>query len=276
MHKRPLSATIAIYAVLVVGAIIMTVPFLWMLSTSLKVPGEIFTFPPKWVPDPIVFENFPRAWNALPFDLAYINSLKIAVFVTVGTLLTCSMAGYAFAKISFTGSRIIFILILATMMIPNQVTLVPVYMIFSELNWIDTHWPLMIPPVLGNAFGVFLLRQFIAGIPNELEDAAEIDGCNRLQVYFKIILPNAKPALAALAIFTFMGTWNNFLGPLIYLHSEHLFTIPLLISSFQGLYTTDWTLLMAASTISLIPVIGVYLMAQKYFVEGITLSGLKG
>jgi ABC-type sugar transport system, permease component len=254
----------------------MILPFLWMISTSLKGEGSVFSYPPQIIPNPFHPDNYQRAWNMLPIDMAYLNSLKIAIIVTAGSLLTCSMAGYAFGKMNFAGKKLWFMILLATMMIPGQVTLIPMFMWFSEINWVDTHWPLLIPPILSNAFGVFLLRQFMSSIPGELEDAGRIDGLNPWLIYWKIMLPNCKPALAALGIFTFMGNWNNFLTPLIYLNDQNKFTLPLIIASFQGLYSTDWTLLMAASCISLVPVLIVYIFAQRYFIEGITLSGLKG
>ena len=265
-----------IYLVLLIGALFMILPFVWMISTSLKGEGSVFEYPPKLIPSPIHLDNYGRAWNMLPIGMAYLNSLKISLVVTAGSLLTCSMAGYAFAKMRFVGRQKLFMLLLATMMIPGQVTLIPMFMWFSELNWVNTHWPLIVPPILSNAFGVFLMRQFMSSIPNELEDAGKIDGLNPFRIYWSIMLPNCKPALAALGIFIFMGNWNNFLTPLIYLNDEKKFTLPLIISSFQGLYSTDWTLLMAASCISLLPVLIVYVFAQRYFIEGITLSGMKG
>ncbi|PRX60217.1 carbohydrate ABC transporter membrane protein 2 (CUT1 family) [Cohnella sp. SGD-V74] len=274
-RKFPLS-TIPIYVLLVIGAGVMILPFLWMISTSLKGQGSMFDYPPRLIPRPVQWDNYYRAWTTLPVGLAYLNSLKIALLVTAGSLLTSSMAGYAFAKMKFLAKQPLFVVLLMTMMIPGQVTLIPMFMWFSQINWVDTHWPLILPPILSNAFGVFLLRQFMAAIPNELEDAGKIDGLNPWQSYWKIMLPNCKPALAALGIFTFMGNWNNFLTPLIYLNDQNKFTLPLIISSFKGLYTTDWPLLMAASCISLVPVLIVYLFAQRYFIEGITLSGLKG
>lgn len=265
-----------IYGILTAGAFLMVLPFLWMISTSLKGGGSVFDYPPRLIPSPIHFENYAKSWELLPIGLAYVNSLKISLLVTVGSLLTCSMAGYAFAKMRFVGRNALFVALLATMMIPGQVTLIPMFMWFSEFGWVDTHWPLIVPPVLSNAFGVFLLRQFMATIPNELEEAGRMDGLNPFRIYWSIVLPNCKPALAALGIFTFMGNWNNFLTPLIYLNTETKFTLPLIIASFKGLYTTDWPLLMAASCISLVPMLVVYLFAQRYFIEGITLSGLKG
>ncbi|OMF38116.1 sugar ABC transporter permease [Paenibacillus sp. FSL H8-0548] len=277
LHLRKVEMSkLLLYILLFIGALFMILPFLWMVSTSLKGEGSVFEYPPEIIPSVLHWENYNRAWNTLPIDLAYLNSLKIAVVVTVGSLLTSSMAGYAFAKMKFIGQKQFFLLLLATMMIPGQVTLIPMFMWFSKIDWINTHWPLIIPPILSNAFGVFLLRQFMSSIPSELEDAARMDGLNPWQIYWKIMLPNCKPALAALGIFTFMGNWNNFLTPLIYLDDQDKFTLPLMIASFQGLYSTDWTLLMAASCLSLIPVLIVYLFAQRYFIEGITLSGLKG
>ncbi|OME87085.1 sugar ABC transporter permease [Paenibacillus lautus] len=271
MLKRAL-----LYLILIIGAILMVIPFVWMVSTSLKGEGAVFEYPPKVIPNPLYFDNYKQAWSTLPIGLAYLNSLKIAIIVTAGSLLTCSMAGYAFAKMQFAGQKFLFMLLLATMMIPGQVTLIPMFMWFSKIHWVNTHWPLIIPPVLSNAFGVFLLRQYMSTIPKELEDAGRVDGLNPWEIYWKIVLPNCKPALAALGIFTFMGNWNNFLTPLIYLDDQEKFTLPLIISSFQGLYSTDWSLLMAASCISLIPVLVVYIFAQRYFIEGITLSGMKG
>ncbi|MFD2611470.1 carbohydrate ABC transporter permease [Paenibacillus gansuensis] len=265
-----------LFIVLLLGSILMLVPFLWMLTTSVKVQEDVFAYPPKWLPDPIVWSNYKRAWTMFPMGTAYFNSFKIAVLVTIGTLWSCSMAGYAFAKMEFKGKKLWFLLLLATMMIPAQVTMIPTFLWFKEISWLNTHWPLIIPPILTNAFGVFLLRQFISSIPNELEDAGRMDGLNPWRIYWSVVLPNCRPALAALGVFTFMYHWNNFLGPLIYLNTAEKYTLPLIIASFQGLYSTDWTLLMSASCITLAPVLLVYLFAQRYFIEGITLSGLKG
>lgn len=254
----------------------MVVPFFWMIATSLKEQAAVFAYPPQWIPNPVQLDNYFRAWTMFPMGTAYLNSFKISILVTIGTLFSCSMAGYAFAKMEFRGKKLIFLVLLATMMIPGQVTMIPMFLWFKQISWLDTHWPLIIPPILTNAFGVFLLRQFMHSIPSELEDAGRIDGLNPWQIYWSIVLPNSRPALAALGIFTYMYHWNNFLGPLIYLNTSEKFTLPLLIASFQGLYSTDWTLLMAASCITLLPVLLIYLFAQRYFIEGITLSGLKG
>jgi len=275
LGKRIKPTRILLHVVLIIGAFLMVAPFLWTVSSSLKDMSQIFLIPPKWLPDPVTFQNYPNSLTAMPFDLAYFNSFYITFIVVLLNLLTCSMAAYAFAKIRFFGANVLFILFLATMMIPKQVTMVPLYIIMDNLGWIDTHLSLIVPAGLFNAFGVFLLRQFIRGIPNELEEAAVIDGANPLRIYWSIILPLIRPALAAFGIFAFMGIWNSFLEPLIYLTSPEKFTVPLLLNTFKGLYFTDWSLMMAGTTISVIPVIIVYIFAQKQIIEGIALTGSK-
>jgi len=265
-----------LHVLLSIGAFFMILPFLWMLSTSLKAPGDVFKFPPEWIPDPIVWSNYAKSWTLKPMDLAYLNSIKISTLTTVGTLFTSSLAAFAFAKLRFRGQHILFIVLLATLMIPVQVTLIPLFILFKWINWIDTHWPLIVPAILTNAYGVFLLRQFFMSLPNELGDAGEIDGCNPFQIYWHLYLPLSVPALVTLGIFAFLYHWNEFLLPLIYLNSLQNFTIPLMLATFQGAYTTDWELLMAAATLALVPVIIVYIFGQRYFVQGIALTGLKG
>ena len=265
-----------LHVLLSIGAFFMILPFLWMLSTSLKAPGDVFKFPPEWIPDPIVWSNYAKSWTLKPMDLAYLNSIKISTLTTVGTLFTSSLAAFAFAKLRFRGQHILFMVLIATLMIPVQVTLIPLFILFKWINWIDTHWPLIVPAILTNAYGVFLLRQFFMSLPNELGDAGEIDGCNPFQIYWHLYLPLSVPALVTLGIFAFLYHWNEFLLPLIYLNSLQNFTIPLMLATFQGAYTTDWELLMAAATLALVPVIIVYIFGQRYFVQGIALTGLKG
>ena len=264
-----------LHIILIIGSITMVVPFMWMISTSLKEMNQVFVIPPIWLPNPIKWSNYLKAWNALPFANAYINSLKIAAIVVVGRLITSSMAAYAFAKIKFQGRDLIFIIFLGTMMIPDQVTMIPTFILMKYFGWIDTHLPLIIPPALFNAFSVFFLRQFMLSLPKELDEAAIIDGANHWIIYTKITIPLIKPALSALAIFIFMGSWNNFMGPLIYLNTIKLYTVPLLLNSFKGLYITDWPLMMSASAIAIIPVLIVYLIGQRYIIEGIALTGIK-
>jgi multiple sugar transport system permease protein len=275
-QRRIRLRNIVLHIILSTFAFFMVLPFLWMLSTSLKSPGDVFIFPPEWIPDPIMWSNYSKSWTIKPMGLAYLNSIKISTVNTVGTLFTSSLAAFAFAKLRFRGQHILFLILLATLMIPVQVTLIPLYILFKWINWIDTHWPLIVPAILTNAYGVFLLRQFFMGLPSELGDAGQIDGCNPFQIYWHIYLPLSVPALVTLGIFAFLFHWNGFLLPLIYLNSQNKFTIPLMLASFQGAYTTDWELLMAAATIALIPVIVVYIFGQRYFVSGIALTGLKG
>jgi multiple sugar transport system permease protein len=253
----------------------MIIPFLWMISTSLKDFGQVFIIPPKWIPDPIMWSNYPNAWNALPFGNAYLNSIKIAVIVVTVQLLTASMAAYAFSKLKFKGREVLFTIFLATMMIPGQVTMIPTFILMKYLGWIDTHLPLIVPGALFSAFGVFLLRQFMMSLPKELDEAAIMDGANHWTIYWRISLPLIVPAMTALGIFTFMGTWNNFMGPLIYLNTPEKFTVPMLLNQFKGQYITDWTLMMAASAIAIIPVLIIYLIGQRYIIEGIALTGMK-
>lgn len=266
---------IILHTILILGSAAMIIPFLWMISTSLKDFGQVFIIPPKWIPDPIMWSNYPNAWNALPFGNAYLNSIKIAVIVVTVQLLTASMAAYAFSKLKFKGREVLFTIFLATMMIPGQVTMIPTFILMKYLGWIDTHLPLIVPGALFGAFGVFLLRQFMMSLPKELDEAAIMDGANHWTIYWRISLPLIVPAMTALGIFTFMGTWNNFMGPLIYLNTPEKFTVPMLLNQFKGQYITDWTLMMAASAIAIIPVLIIYLIGQRYIIEGIALTGMK-
>ena len=274
--KKVSVGKIFLHLALIIGSILMVFPFLWTFGSSLKNMTQIFAIPPVWIPNPVVWQNYLDSLNAMPFGRAYWNSFYITAIVVLSQVFTGSMAAYAFAKLKFKGSGVLFMLFLATMMIPKQVTMIPLYLIMDQLNWLDTHLPLIIPGALFNAFAVFLLRQFIRGIPKELEEAAFIEGANALRVYWSVILPLIRPAIAAMSIFIFMGTYNNFLDALIYLSSPTNFTVPLLLNNFKGLYVTNWSYMMAGATISVVPVIIVYLFAQRHIIEGITLTGIKG
>jgi multiple sugar transport system permease protein len=247
-----------------------------MVSTAFKVDQDIFKFPPDLLPSPLNLANFPAVFENAPMVRAMFNSTKIAVLATAGTVFTSSLAAYAFAKIKFRMKNVLFILFLATLMIPGQVTLIPLYILFSRIGWIDTHWPLIIPPVMINTYGVFLLRQFMLGIPDAYVESAKLDGANHFRIYWNIMLPLCKPALVTLALFSFIGSWNNFLGPLIFLSTDTQFTVPLIINSFRTIYYVQWGLLMAAATIAVLPILVLYLFGQRFFIEGITLAGLKG
>ncbi|MFP3722012.1 carbohydrate ABC transporter permease [Niallia circulans] len=274
--RRTFIPKLVLHFVLGFGALVMIFPFIWTILSSLKDMSQIFVIPPKWIPDPFVWSNFLDSLQAMPFNLAYFNSFYITVIIVGFTLFTASMAAYAFAKINFKGANLLFILFLATMMIPKQVTMIPLYLVMDKLGWLDTHLTLIVPGALFNAFAVFLLRQFVMGIPKELEEAAIMDGAGYVRIYWNIILPLIRPALAAIGIFTFMQSWNNFLDPLIYLNSPENFTVPLLLNSFKGLYTADWSLMMAGTVISIIPVLIVYIIAQRHIIEGISITGMKG
>jgi multiple sugar transport system permease protein len=254
----------------------MVFPFIWMVSTSLKSSGQVFIYPPKLIPNPVTWGNYVILFTKQPIARALFNSTKIAVINTIGTLLSSSMAAYAFAKIRFRGKNILFMLLLATMMIPGQVTLIPMFIWFKNFGWIDTHYPLIIPAILSNAYGVFLLRQFFMTIPDSYGESARIDGASQIIIFFKIMLPLCVPAITTLGLFSFMGNWNNFLGPMIYLNTKSKFTIPLIIRFFKGVYTTNWELLMTASCVSIVPIIIIYIITQRYFITGIVMSGLKG
>jgi multiple sugar transport system permease protein len=266
---------IVVHILLVIFSIAMFVPFLWMVFSAFKPLDEIFMRPPKLLPINWTVEGFRTAWEGAPFASAFFNSFYIAALVTIFTLLTCSMAAYAFARIRFPGNNILFGVFLATLMVPSQLTIIPLYIILGQLHWIDTHLALIVPPSLFNAFGVFLLRQYVRGIPLELEEAAAIDGANRIRTFITVILPLLRTPMTALGIFVFLFQWNNFFQPLIFLNSEEKFTIPLVVNYFKGAYSSDWTSLMAATTMAALPMLLVFIIAQKQIVEGIALSGSK-
>lgn len=283
MSARTFRRSILI-SLLVVGGFLMMVPFLWMISTSLKTRAEVFQVPPVLFPASPRWENYVDMWNALPFATFFFNSVKLATLNTVGQLISCSLAAYAFAALRFPFRGPLFGLLLVTLIIPAQVVLVPNFILFRLLpdpfsasgNWIGTHEPLWVGAFLGGAFGTFLLRQFFLTIPRELADAARVDGANPWQIYRHIYMPLAKPALATLAIFTFMWSWNDFINPIIYLRDLETFTLTAGLSLFQGQFVGKWPLLMAGALVSVIPMIILFVIAQRHFVRGITMTGIKG
>ncbi len=275
-RRKKTTFEVFLHVIIIIGAIVMVFPFVWMFLSAVKPLEQVFAVPPVWIPNPFVWENFSRSFEAMPFGRGYFNSFYISVIVVASQLLTGSMAAYAFAKIEFPGSKQIFMLFLATMMVPYQVTLIPLYLIIDQLGLLNTHLSIILPNSLFNAFGVFLLRQFIKGIPREMEEAAIVDGANPLQIYVRVILPLITSALSAFGIFSFMGIWNNFMQPLIFLNSTELFTVPLMLEYFKGQYTTQWPLMMAGATISVLPILIVYIFAQRRIIEGIALTGVKG
>lgn len=266
----------ASHLLLVLGCLVMALPFVWMFLSSLKTDPEIFVFPPRWLPETLQWSNYRAVMESMPFGWFILNSFKISALAMLGQLLSCSLAAYAFARIRFPGRETVFLLWLACLMIPNQVTLIPQYVLFRSFGWLNTHYPLIVPSYFGGAFGTFLLRQFFLTIPSELEDAARIDGSSRFGIYWRIFLPLAKPALATLGVFIFMSSWNNLLGPVVYLSSYEKMTLTVGLAFFRGQYTTQWALLMAGAVISVIPILVIYATAQQYFVQGVVLSGIKG
>lgn len=262
------------YIILVLGIVIMILPFLWMISTSLKNGGATMVFPPKFIPNPATFANYRDVFEQFPMLTFLFNSILVAVLSTSGTILVATMAAYAFARMQFKGRDKLFLLYLATMMIPAQVTMIPQFILLKNLNWIDTYQGLIVPNIFG-VFAVFLMKQAFMSLPKELEEAAFIDGANHFTVCFKIFLPLIKPTIATLSIFTFMSSWNNYLWPLIVTSSSNKATLPLGLAMLQGQYATNWNLVMAGVVISVIPILAVYIFAQKYFIQGMAMAGMK-
>lgn len=275
VKKRKISGgKIVKYLVIILVSMTMVLPFVWMLSASLKAETEIFGFPIKWIPETFQWDNYTKVWTAVPFGLYYLNTLKIAVITTVLVVINSSLAGYAFAKIKFPESNRLFFIYIATMMIPYQVMMIPQFMLMNQLGLVNTHWALIILGTF-NPFGVFLFRQFFLSIPDELLEAARIDGLSEFGIYWKIIMPLSKPAIATLVIFSFMHAWNDFLGPLIYLTSDRLYTLQLGIQHFITEYNTEYSLLMAAAVSAIVPTIIVYFLAQDHFIKGVANTGIK-
>lgn len=269
---------ILIWIVLVGGACIMLLPFLWLVSSSVKEELAIFRYPPQWIPDPFKFSNYVEMWTARPFLIYVRNSILLVLINEVAVLGSASLVAYGFARLDFPGRNFWFSVVIATMMLPGIVLLVPTFILFTRLQWVDTFLPLTVPAFFGGgAFNIFLLRQFFRSIPADLADAARIDGCNEFGIYSRIMLPLAKPALATIAVFVFIGVWNDFTGPLLYLSkSQEKFTVALGLATFQTEFRTRWDLLMAASTAMLLPIVVIFFFAQRFFIQGIVTTGLKG
>lgn len=268
-------ARVLLHLVLIIFSVAMALPFAWMILSSFKPLDEIFIKPPKLLPMAWTTQNYETAFSSGGFYSSFFNSFYIATVVTIVSLLTCAMAAYAFARMRFPGNNALFGVFLATLMVPFQLIVIPQYIILGELRWIDTHLALIVPPALFNAFGVFLLRQYVRGIPLELEEAAAIDGAGRIKIFVTMILPLLKTPMVALGIFIFLGQWNNFLAPLIYINTDSLFTLPLWVAQFKGAYSSDWGGLMAATSLAAVPFLIIFIIAQKQIVEGIALSGSK-
>lgn len=269
--------TILTYGALILLSLGYLLPWAWMITTSLKNPSELAVWPPVWIPNPIRWDNYLLAFQQAPFLRYALNTLTIALPSVVGAVLSNTLVAYGFACIRWPGRNIVFAFVLATLMLPGFVTFIPLYIIFRKLNWIDTYLPLIVPTFLGNAFFIFLLRQFFLRLPEELSDAARVDGAAEWTIFWRVILPLAKPALAVVALFQFLGSWNDYFGPLIYLNDQSKYTISLGISNMQSAYGfSNFAWIMAATCMSVLPIIVLFFFAQRSFIEGIALTGLKG
>ena len=267
---------LASHLVLIGLGLFFFLPFYWLVSTALKSDAEVFAMPPVWVPKELHWENYWEAVHYVPFFLFLKNTLVICVLSVIGSVLSSSLVAYSFSRIQWPGRNVLFLVLLATMMLPGQVTMIPVFSIFRTLGWVDTILPLTVPHFLGTAFFIFMLRQFFLTIPLELSDAARIDGCTEWGIYRRVIMPLSRPALATVGLFTFINAWNDFNGPLIYLNDERKATLSLGLQQFVSQHGAEWSLLMAASTLMTVPIILIFFFAQRTFIQGIALSGLKG
>ena len=267
---------LSLHMVLLAGLAVVLMPIAFALSTSLKPYGDLFVYPPVWIPSPPAWDNYREALTFVPFDRYFFNSALITGFDIVGKLISCSLVAFAFSRLRWWGRDALFVLMVATLMLPPQVTLIPQFVIWKELGWVDTFIPLIVPNFFGGPFMTFLLRQFFMSIPPELDDAARIDGCSSWGIYWPIILPLARPALVAVTVFVFNATWNEFLSPLIYLHSKANLTIALGLRAFQSEHGPEWHLVMAASLVTMLPILLVFFFGQRYFIQGVVFTGVKG
>jgi multiple sugar transport system permease protein len=280
-RRKDLLVSLVLYGVLILGGITMVMPFVWMLSTSLKSSSSVFIFnisDIQWIPKPVYWKNYIDVWKVVPFGRFYLNSILVSAAVTLGQVTTSALAAYAFARLKFPGREKIFFVYLATMMIPGSVTMIPVFALMRTFGWIDSYKALIIPAIF-SAYGTFMLRQFFMTLPRDLEDAAKIDGSSLFGIFWRIILPISKTALATLTIFVSLGNWVSFMWPLLVTNSIEKRTLPIGLAYFQELYQyaqPDWGLLMAGSLVTMVPVVIVFLFNQKFFVEGIKLTGIKG
>jgi multiple sugar transport system permease protein len=270
------TAAIVRYAVLLIIALLMVFPFLWMVTTSFKSMEEAFRYPPSLIPDKIHWENYRKLLAALPITRFFLNSVKITTLNVVGVLLSCSMAAFALARLNFPGRTLLFAAALITLMVPWQTTLIPVFIMFQKIGWKDSHYPLWVPAFFGGGFAVFFLRQFFLGIPRDLYEAALVDGLSPAGILFRIYLPLAKPALTTLGVFTFIASWNDLLTPLIYIDTLEKMPLTAGLSFLQGQYSSDWPMMMAGAVVSIVPVLLIFFASQRVFVEGIATSGIKG
>ncbi|WP_410817098.1 carbohydrate ABC transporter permease [Micromonospora sp. 050-3] len=278
-NRLPLRARVAIYGLICLLAVPFVFPTWWMVTSSFKPVSDIFAFPPSLVPTELSFSAYRRVFELQPFAQQYLNSAYIAAVVTVGTLAVSSLAGYAFARIRFRGQHALFLVVLVGLLIPSEVTIVPLFQMFNSVGLIDTHWPLILVPTLGapSVLATFIMRQFFITLPGELEEAARVDGLGRLATFWRIALPLARPALGAVAIFTFLHSWNLYLEPIVFLSTPEKFTLPQALTQFVDAYGGPmWDVQLSAASMTALPVLVVFVIAQRQFIEGLAHTGLKG
>lgn len=266
-----------VYILLALVGAILSAPLVWLVSSSLKDQGRIFILPPEWIPDPVRWRNYRIVFEEFSFGRYFWNSSVVTFWSTLGNVVSAAVVAFGFARLRFPGRDKLFLVVLSTVMIPYHVTLIPTYVLFRELGWLNTYLPLIVPAWIGGtAFNIFLLRQFYMRLSFELDDAARVDGAGIFQIFYQIVLPQSKPALGVVAIFSFLSSWNDFFAPFIYLSSTEKYTLPLALRLFQSTETTSWHLLMAASVVTALPCIVLYFVAQRYFIQGVVFTGLKG
>lgn len=276
MHRSRQMNQIIVYTILLIGSVLCLLPLFWLVRSSFMTSMQIFEIPPVWVPSPFKFHNYVEALTTINFGRFFTNTLIITVGCLLGTLISSSIGAYSYARLRWPGRNFFFALLLSSMMLPGAVTLIPTFIGWKTVGLINSYFPLIVPVWFGSAFDIFLLRQFYSTIPKDLDEAAYVDGAGLWTIYWRIILPLSKPALIVIGLFSFMGSWNDFMGPLVYVNDESKFTMALGLQMFQSLHSAQWHLLMAASTVVILPVIIVFFIGQRYFIEGITLTGLKG
>lgn len=276
LERRRWLWAVAVYGLLTIVAAVYVAPFLWMVSTSLKPDDQVFSQDVRWIPRPFLWSNYPSALASFPFLLYLRNTLWVCTMTTIGTVVSAALPAYGFSRLRWRGRDPLFFVLICTIMLPAQVTMIPVFLTFRALGWTGTFLPLIVPPFLGSAFSIFLLRQFFLTIPQELSDAARIDGCSELGILRRVIAPIARPALVTVALFAFTGAWMDFVNPLIYLHDERQYTLALGLQAFLGRHGGEWSLLMAAATVITMPMLVLFFLAQRTFIQGIALTGIKG
>lgn len=275
LHPK-LMETLRGYSFLIILGLMFLTPFYWMLVTAFKTEAQLFQIPPAWIPHPLAFENFSQVFREVPFAKFIINSAMLVTWNVIGQVFATMTVAYGFSRFRFPGRNVLFMILLATMMVPKQITLVPQFILFSKLGWVNTYLPLILPSFGGSPYLIFLVRQYMMSIPFDLDEAATIDGASRWQILWTVIFPLAIPALILVMVFTFVGVWNDFMGPLIYLNDPEMFTVTLGLSFFQGAKETSWQLLMAGSLMSMVPPVVLFLIAQRRLLGGIAATGIKG